>query len=51
MEPSLRYGVSYGDAAILAAAEALAAPVLYTEDLSHGRRYGTIRVVDPFLET
>jgi predicted nucleic acid-binding protein len=50
VELSLRYGISYWDGAILAAAEALEARVLYTEDLSHGQRYGTVRAVNPFLE-
>jgi predicted nucleic acid-binding protein len=50
VELSLRYGLSYWDGAILAAAEALEAPTLYTEDLSHGQRYGRVRAVNPFLE-
>ncbi|MGQ0736933.1 MAG: PIN domain-containing protein [Acidobacteriota bacterium] len=50
VELSVRYGVSYWDGAILAAAEALEAPVLYSEDLSHGQQYGRVRVVNPFLE-
>ena len=50
VELSLRYGVSYWDGAILAAAEALEAQVLYTEDLNHGQRYGAVRAVNPFLE-
>ena len=50
VELSLRYGVSYWDGAILAAAEALEARVLYTEDLNHGQRYGAVRAVNPFLE-
>jgi predicted nucleic acid-binding protein len=49
VEISLRYGVSYWDGAILAAAEVLEAPILYTEDLTHGRQYGPIRAVNPFL--
>ena len=49
VEISLRYGVSYWDGAILAAAEVLEAPILYTEDLSHGQRYGSVRAVNPFL--
>jgi predicted nucleic acid-binding protein len=49
VELSLRYGVSYWDGAILAAAEVLEAPVLYTEDLTHGQRYGSVRAVNPFL--
>ena len=50
IEHSLRYGISYWDGAIVAAAEALEASVLFTEDLSHGQQYGAIRVVNPFLE-
>ena len=48
-ELSLRYRISYWDGAILAAAEALQAPILYTEDLSHGQQFGPVRVVNPFL--
>ena len=49
VELSLRYGISYWDGAIAAAA-GLEAPTLYTEDLSHGQRYGKVRAVNPFLE-
>jgi predicted nucleic acid-binding protein len=48
VELSLRYGISYWDGAILAAAEVLEAPMLYTEDLNHGQRYGQVLVLDPF---
>ena len=51
IEHSLRFGISYWDAAIIAAAEALEASVLYSEDLSHGQQYGTIRVVNPFRQS
>jgi predicted nucleic acid-binding protein len=50
VELALRYGISYWDGAIVAAAEALGAPTLYTEDLSHGQRYGQVQAVNPFLE-
>lgn len=50
VELSLRHGISYWDGAILAAAEALEAPVLYTEDLNHGQLYGRVRAVNPFVE-
>ena len=50
VEISLRYGISYWDGAIVAAAEALEAPVLYTEDLSDGQEYGTVRAINPFRE-
>jgi len=48
IEQSERFAISYWDAAILAAAEALGADTVYSEDLSHGRRYGGVRVVNPF---
>jgi predicted nucleic acid-binding protein len=48
IEQSARYGISYWDAAILAAAEALGTPTVYSEDLSDGQRYGQVRVVNPF---
>ncbi|MBI4026134.1 MAG: PIN domain-containing protein [Verrucomicrobia bacterium] len=41
--------ISYWDAAILAAAENLEAPVVYSEDLSHMQFYGTTQVINPFL--
>jgi predicted nucleic acid-binding protein len=50
VELSLRYGISYWDGAIVAAAAALEATTLYTEDLSHGQSYGEVRAVNPFLE-
>jgi predicted nucleic acid-binding protein len=49
VERSERYGVSYWDAAILAAAEALGANTVYSEDLNDGQYYGQIRVVNPFI--
>jgi predicted nucleic acid-binding protein len=42
-----RYKVSYWDALILHAAESCGAAVLYSEDLSHGQRYGAVEVVNP----
>ena len=48
IEKSERFGISYWDAAILVAAEALGAGTVYSEDLSHGQRYGRVRVVNPF---
>ena len=49
VEFSLRFGVSYWDGTIIAAAERLGASTLYTEDLSHGQRYGSVRVTNPFI--
>lgn len=48
---SERYKVSYWDGAILAATEALGAPVLYTEDLNHGQVYGNVKAINPFIES
>jgi predicted nucleic acid-binding protein len=48
VELSIRYGISYWDGAIVAAAEALEASTLYTEDLNDGQRYGSVLVVNPF---
>ena len=49
VETSVRYGISFWDGAIIAAAESLGAAILYTEDLSHGQHYGSVQVINPFL--
>lgn len=43
-----RFQIDYFDAALVAAAERLGAPILYTEDLNHNQIYGSVRVVNPF---
>ncbi|HEY0569082.1 MAG TPA: PIN domain-containing protein [Xanthobacteraceae bacterium] len=43
-----KFQIRYWDAAIIAAAERLEAPILYTEDLNHGQLYGCVRVINPF---
>lgn len=48
VEHCARYSISYWDAAIVAAAEALGAHTVYSEDLDDGQHYGRIRVVNPF---
>ena len=48
IEQSERYAISYWDAAILVAAEALGTHTVYSEDLNDGQRYGRVRVVNPF---
>jgi predicted nucleic acid-binding protein len=48
IERSERYAISYWDAAILVAAEALGPHTVYSEDLNDGQRYGRVRVVNPF---
>jgi predicted nucleic acid-binding protein len=47
-EISERYRISYWDGAIIAAAEALGATTLFSEDLSDGQSYGSVKVVNPF---
>lgn len=51
VEISQRYCISYWDGAIVAAAEALGASTLFTEDLNHEQTYGSVRVVNPFIDT
>jgi predicted nucleic acid-binding protein len=43
-----RFGLSFWDALIVQAAQSAAVETLYSEDLSAGQRFGTVRVVDPF---
>jgi predicted nucleic acid-binding protein len=43
-----RYQISFGDALILQAAKESGASTLYSEDLSSGQTYGSVRVVNPF---
>ena len=49
VEVSLRYQIPYWDGAIVAAAEVLGAPILYSEDFNHNQRYGLVHVVNPFF--
>lgn len=44
-----RYGLSYWDSAIIAAAGACECDVVYSEDMSPAQSYGGVRVVNPFL--
>ena len=43
------YGLSWFDAHLWAYAEAHGLPEILSEDFEHGRHYGSVRVVDPFL--
>ena len=43
-----RYGLSFCDSLIVQAAHFGGAKVLYSEDLSDGKAYGTVMVVNPF---
>lgn len=49
IEASVRHEINYWDATLIVAAEALGAKTLYTEDLSSGQTYGSVRVENPFL--
>jgi len=51
VELSLKHNISYWDGAIVAAAQALEAAILYTEDLNHGQTYGRVRAMNPFART
>lgn len=43
------YGLSWYDAHLWAYAEVHGLPEILSEDFEHGRHYGSVRVVDPFL--
>jgi predicted nucleic acid-binding protein len=43
-----RFQISYWDAAIVAAAQALGSEVIYSEDLNDGQDYGGVMVRNPF---
>lgn len=44
------YGLSWFDAHMWAFAETFGLPEMLTEDLQHGRIYGSVRVIDPFRQ-
>ena len=45
------HSFSFWDALVVHAAQVSSAEVLYSEDLSDGQRYGSVRVVNPFLDS
>jgi predicted nucleic acid-binding protein len=45
-----RYKISYWDSQIIAAAESFGADLLYSEDLSHEQKYGSLRCENPFRD-
>ncbi len=49
MESSIRQRLSIWDAMVIAAALKAEAQTLYSEDFSHGQRFGPLTVVNPFL--
>jgi len=46
-----RWGYSYWDSLIVAAAQTQGCDLLLTEDLQHGQELGGLKIVSPFLET
>jgi predicted nucleic acid-binding protein len=44
-----RYQISFWDALVIHAAQLSGAEILYSEDLSDGQMYGSVRVVNPLL--
>jgi predicted nucleic acid-binding protein len=42
-----RYQIAFWDALVVQAAQVSGAEILYSEDLSDGQTYGTVRVVNP----
>lgn len=49
IETSIRHQLSIWDAMVIAAAQRAQAQMLYTEDLTHGQRFDSLTVVNPFL--
>lgn len=49
MERSVQHRLSIWDAMVIEAAAQAQAQVLYSEDFSHGQRFGALTVVNPFL--
>lgn len=45
-----RYDISHWDGLIVVAAARAGLDLVYTEDLSHGQSYGSVRVCNPFIE-
>ena len=43
-----RYKIDFFDGLIVAAAIRAGAATLYTEDLNHGQKYGSVQVINPF---
>lgn len=49
IEKSIRHQLSIWDAMVIEAALRANAQTIYSEDLSHGQRFGSLIVVNPFL--
>ena len=48
LEIKAEHGLSYWDAAIVAAARALGCRELYSEDMTHGREIERVTIINPF---
>lgn len=48
LEIKVAQRISYWDAAIVSAAQALGCRELLSEDMAHGREIGGVRITDPF---
>ena len=48
MDAERRHKISFWDALIVVAAQKCEAGVILSEDFSHGQKYGSVRVVNPF---
>jgi predicted nucleic acid-binding protein len=48
LEIKAEHGLSYWDAAIVAAARALGCRELYSEDMTHGREIESVTIINPF---
>jgi len=49
LEIRKRYGISYWDGSIIAAAVELGCDTVFSEDLNHGQIYAGVKVVNPFV--
>jgi predicted nucleic acid-binding protein len=43
-----RFKIQFWDAALIAACHRLNLPILYSEDMNHGQKYGPVIVINPF---
>jgi predicted nucleic acid-binding protein len=50
VEISERYRISYWDGAVIAAAQKAGAEIVYSEDLNDGQVYGSVQVINPFVD-
>ena len=48
MDAERRHKISFWDALIIVAAQKCEADVILSEDFSHGQKYGSVRIVNPF---